>query len=95
MSIDYIGAGGPGQIGNLKKSPKVQADKKAEGAKSDKVEFSSVLQNVNKVQSSSGTSDTERAEKIAELKAQIKDGSYQPDLNKVSASLLQFLVESK
>ncbi len=95
MSIDYIGVGGPGQIGNLKKSPKVQGDKATESTTGDKVEFSSVLQDVNKAQATSGGSDAERTQRVAELKAQIKEGSYQPDLQKVSSSLLQFLVEGK
>jgi len=32
---------------------------------------------------------------VKELQAQIREGSYQPDLQKVSASLLQFLVENR
>jgi len=95
MSVEFFGVGGPGQIGNLKKTQKVQADKKVEGAGEDKVQFSSVLQDVNKAKASAQTSDAERTERVQQLKAQIKDGSYAPDLNKVSASLLQFLVEGK
>ena len=33
--------------------------------------------------------------KVQELKAQIADGSYKPDLQKVASSLLQFIVEEK
>lgn len=95
MSIDYIGPGGLGQIGNLKKNPKLQGDQKTEKGGADKVEFSSVLQHVNQAKAASGDADVERAERIAELKAQIQEGSYQPDLEKVSSSLLQFLVEGK
>lgn len=95
MSVEFFGVGGPGQIGNLKKTQKVQADKKVEGAGEDKVQFSSVLQDVNKAKATNQASDAERTERVQQLKAQIKAGSYEPDLNKVSASLLQFLVEGK
>ncbi len=95
MSVEFFGIGGPGQIGNLKKTQKVQADKKVAGAAEDKVQFSSVLQDVNKAKAMSQSSDATRTERIQELKAQIKEGSYEPDLKKVSASLLQFLVEGR
>lgn len=94
MSVEFFGVGGPGQIGNLKKSQKIQNDKKVEGG-GDKVEFSSVLQDVNKAKAAGASGSTERAARIQELKAQIKEGSYEPDLGKVSASLLQFLVEGR
>lgn len=95
MSVDFFGIGGPGQIGNLKKSQKVQTDNKTEGSGQDKVEFSSVLQDVNKAKAMTQSADVARTERIQQIKAQIKDGSYEPDLQKVSASLLQFLVENK
>ncbi len=95
MSVEFFGVGGPGQIGNLKKTQKVQADKKIEGAGEDKVQFSSVLQDLNKAKATSQSDDAARTERIQQLKDQIKEGSYEPDLKKVSASLLQFLVEGK
>ena len=95
MSVEFFGVGGPGQIGNIKKSQKAQTDTKVEGMGQDKVQFSSVLQDVNKAKATTESADTERTERIQQLKAQIQDGSYQPDLKKVSASLLQFLVEGK
>ncbi len=95
MSVEFFGVGGPGQIGNLKKAQKAQTDNKVEGTAEDKVQFSSVLQDVNKAKSMSQTTDAARAERVQQLKAQIKEGSYEPDLKKVSASLLQFLVEGK
>ena len=95
MSVEFFGVGGPGQIGNLKKSQKVQADKSVEGAGQDKVQFSSVLQDVNKAKATTESGDAERTERVQQLKAQIQNGSYEPDLKKVSASLLQFLVEGK
>ncbi len=95
MSVEFFGIGGPGQIGNLKKSQKVQSDKNVEGTGQDKVQFSSVLQDVNKAKAAAQGNDVARAERIQQLKAQIQEGSYEPDLKKVSASLLQFLVEGK
>jgi len=95
MSVEFFGVGGPGQIGNLKQAQKVQTDNKVEGTTEDKVQFSSVLQDINKAKSMSQTTDAARAERIQQLKAQVKEGSYEPDLTKVSASLLQFLVEGK
>ena len=95
MSVEFFGVGGPGQIGNLKKTDKTAAETKGVVSGGDTVQFSSILQEVNKAQSTSASGNTERAEKVQELKAQIQNGSYEPDLQKVSSSLLQFLVEGK
>ncbi len=93
MSVKFIGVGGPGQIGNLQKTGKSQDTTKTDGTGKDSVEFSSVLQDVHKAQSTQAGSSTERTEKVQALKAQVSEGSYQPDLNKVASSLLQFLIE--
>jgi len=95
MSVEFFGVGGPKQIGSLKKTPAAATDKKTEGAAADKVQFSDVLQNVHKAQTARQAASTERAEKIAELKAQIADGSYKPDLEKVASSLVEFLLQGK
>ncbi|BHH83398.1 flagellar biosynthesis anti-sigma factor FlgM [Desulforhopalus sp. 52FAK] len=95
MSVEFFGVGGPGQIGNLKKSDKTSSESKSVSSGEDTVQFSSILQEVNKAQATTPNTGTERAEKLQELKAQIQDGSYEPDLNKVSSSLLQFLVEGR
>ena len=95
MSVEFFGVGGPGQIGSLKKPQKTQVDKNSMGTGEDKVEFSSVLQDVHKAQAAGSSNSTERSERVQELKEQVANGSYEPDLNKVSASLLQFLVEGK
>ena len=50
MSIEFFGVGGPGQIGSIKKTQVSKTDKKAEGGQADKVQFSSVLQDVHKAQ---------------------------------------------
>ncbi len=96
MSIEFFGVGGLGQIGALKNAEKSQAGKKAgEAQGTDQVQFSSVLQDVQKAQTSSGSMQAQRQERVQEIKAQIADGSYRPDLNKVAASLMQFIVEDK
>ncbi len=95
MSVKFLGIGSPGQIGNLKKTQKPQGSDKTKGGGEDTVQFSSVLQDVHKAQSADEGKSAERAQRIQELKAQIKEGSYEPDLRKVSSSLLQFLVEGK
>ena len=95
MSVEFRGVGGLGQIGSIKNSGKAESGKGASSAKeSDQVNFSSVLQDVNKVQAGA-EENTERAERVAELKQQISDGSYEPNLNKVASNLLQFLMEEK
>ena len=95
MSIEFFGVGGPGQIGNLKKTQAAKPDKQIETGPTDKVQFSSVLQDVHKAQAARGNSPSDRAERVQELKAQIAEGTYEPDLQKVATSLLQFLVEGK
>jgi negative regulator of flagellin synthesis FlgM len=96
MSIEFFGVGGPNQIGNVKKTQKTPTDAKTESkTQTDQVQFSSVLQDVHKAQAAKGSSSTARADRVQELKAQIAEGSYQPDLNKVATSLLQFMFEEK
>jgi negative regulator of flagellin synthesis FlgM len=96
MSIEFYGVGGLGQIGAMKKAEKTQAGKMpGEIQGQDKVQFSSVLQDVQKAQTNNNTVQASRNERIQQIKAQIAEGSYQPDLNKVAASLVQFLVDGK
>lgn len=95
MSVEFLGVGGLGQIGSIKKGEKTQADKKSGSAQeADNVQFSSVLQEVNKAQAG-GEENSDRAERVAELKQQVASGSYEPNLNKVASNLLQFLMEEK
>ncbi|MFT5726671.1 MAG: negative regulator of flagellin synthesis FlgM [Desulforhopalus sp.] len=95
MSVEFFGVGGPSQIGNLKKSDKTTSESKSITGGEDTVQFSSVLQEVNKAQATNPSASTERAEKVQDLKAQIQNGTYEPNLQKVSSSLLQFLVEGR
>ena len=95
MSVEFRGVGGLGQIGSLNKTGKSQTGSKTGSTReSDQVQFSSVLQDVNKAQAGADENSV-RAERVAELKEQIANGSYAPDLNKVASSLLQFLMEDK
>ncbi len=95
MSVEFRGVGGLGQIGNLKKVDRAQAGKVTGSTQEpDQVQFSSVLQDVNKAQSATNENSA-RSERVAELKEQVANGSYQPDLNKVASNLLQFLMEEK
>ncbi|MDY0191432.1 MAG: flagellar biosynthesis anti-sigma factor FlgM [Desulfuromonas sp.] len=97
------------------------AKEPAKAQNTDKVSFSSVLQQASQtqqlsppvgnqsidglnpallntptyVQDVSETQETARASKIEELKLQVADGSYQPDLKKVASSLLTFLAEGR
>jgi len=95
MSIEFFGVGGPKQIGNLKPAQKADGDHKKEGIGKDSVKFSAILEDVNKAKTAGQPADIERAQRVQELKDQIKQGSYEPDLQQVSASLLQFIVEGR
>ncbi|MFV0436177.1 MAG: flagellar biosynthesis anti-sigma factor FlgM [Desulfopila sp.] len=96
MSVDFYGIGGPKTLGNINKANTGKAaDKTSEATGTDKVEFSTVLQNLSKSQAVKGTAMSERTERVAALKAQIAEGSYKPDLEKVAASLVEFLKQGK
>jgi negative regulator of flagellin synthesis FlgM len=96
MSIKISGDQGVGSVGGIKNPRKTEDSRAAGGSKpEDKVAFSAVLQEVNRVRQTQPAAETERAEKIQALKAQIADGSYRPDLTKVAASLLKFIAEGK
>ena len=60
-----------------------------EGLRSPMVETISTIDHVE------NGDDIQRAAKVAELKQQIADGSYQPDLKKVAGSMLQFLAQER
>ena len=92
--VDRImGNRGFGPLGNVSQTGKNAATKKGVSSKSDRVDFSSVLQNASQTRETSATQDTARAEKLQALKAQIDSGCYQPDLEKVASSLLPFMLK--
>ena len=87
---------GIGPISGLNKPRKAEATKTETGkASTDRVDFSAVLQEVNKARETTAAPDAERAQKVAALKAQVQSGSYRPDLDKVASSLLAFLSAEK
>ena len=95
MSIEFFGVGGPPNVGGIKKSQNAETSKTADSSKSDQVEFSSVLKGVNETNAGQNAEAAERAARVQELKEQVASGSYEPDIQKVATSLLQFLVEHK
>ncbi|MFO7767133.1 MAG: flagellar biosynthesis anti-sigma factor FlgM [Pelovirga sp.] len=84
---------GFGPLGQLNRADKPTHVKKNEGARpTDRVDFSSALQKAENVQSTGSAQEAARMEKVAAIKSQIQEGTYKPDLNKVAASLLPFLM---
>lgn len=89
-----IGNKGFEPLAHANRAGKTANAKKADSAKSsDRVNFSEALQNASKTQEVAVTQESARAEKIQALKAQIQNGTYQPDLEKVASSLLPFLMK--
>ncbi len=97
MTIDKIfGDKGVGPVDGIKKARKIETPKEQAGSPpKDKVEFSAVLQEVNRAREAAGMTGSSRAEKIEALKAQIASGNYRPDPEKVAESLLRFLAGNK
>lgn len=91
MVDKIMGGKGFGPLENVKRSGKSAAGAKA--GPSDKVSFSSMLQNAGKTQTAKATQETARAEKLQALKSQIDSGTYRPDLEKVASSLLPFILK--
>ncbi len=97
MSIDRIyGGKGIGPIEQVKRNQQSDS-KKAENKSNpqDRIEFSSVLQEVSKARETAASPAAARADKVAALKAQISSGEYKPDLEKVAQSMLKFMSEEK
>jgi len=81
-----------GPIGGPNKPRKTDTGKVEAGKTSaDRVNFSTVLQDVAKAKETNAMQSSERAQKVAALKSQISSGSYRPDLEKVAESLLKFM----
>lgn len=94
MVDKIIGGRGFGPLGNINRTEKAgNAKKSGEAAKTDRVDFSSALQQASKTQAAGATQQTARAEKLQALKTQIDSGTYQPDLGKVASSLLPFILK--
>lgn len=83
-----------GQIGGLNKiSQSGDAQKTAKTEGKEGPSFASALQGATMNQGTGKIEDAARAARVQELKAQVANGQYEPDLNKVASSLLRFLVE--
>ncbi|SDZ75749.1 anti-sigma-28 factor, FlgM family [Desulfuromusa kysingii] len=81
-------------LGNINRAGQTASAKNAGADKvTDRVDFSSALQHASKAQEVSSSQETSRSEKVQALKAQIEDGSYKPDLNKVASSILPFILK--
>lgn len=94
MVDKIIGGKGFGPLENINRTGQSGATQKSAGtAKTDRVDFSSALQSATKAQATGETQETARAEKIQALKAQIENGTYKPDLDKVASSILPFIVK--
>ena len=94
MTVEFFGVRGFGPIGpNGKISRPGEAQKPNKTGGTEAASFSSTLQGANETKSVSATGETDRAARVQELKNQVANGTYEPDLNKVASSLLKFLVE--
>lgn len=93
--VDSItGNKGLGPLENIKRTGNAAGAKKADSGKAtDRVDFSSALQNASKAQEVSATQETARSERLQALKSQIENGTYKPDLNKVASSIMPFLLK--
>lgn len=96
MTIKIFGDQGIGPPSGVKKTQKKPPAKEAGKPQTgDRVQFSSMLQEVSHAKGANSATNTDWSEKVRTLKEQIASGNYQPDLHKVAASLLRFLVEGK
>lgn len=96
MSIKISGNQGFGSMRPMDGAQGAKDDRKTNAGKSsDKVAFSTVMQNVNQARQMSSPADVERTEKVQALKQQVAEGNYRPDMNKVASSLLRFIAEGK
>lgn len=53
------------------------------------------MENVTAAEGVASSTDVQRSARVAELKQQIAEGSYQPDLQKVAGSLVRFLAQER
>lgn len=89
IGFDNKGVGPIGGLNGPRKTVKTKAG--SDKTPTDRVAFSAVLQEVSKNRGVQETAGAARAQKIAELREQIANGTYRPDLEKVAASLVNFM----
>ncbi len=93
MTVEFFGVKGMAQVGGINKTARPgEAQKTGKAERSEGASFSSALKGAGAVQTNNIES-SERAARVGELKAQVANGSYEPDLDQVASSLLKFLVE--
>ncbi len=92
MTVEFFGIKGMPQVGGIKNTRPGEAQKTGKTDQSENTSFSSALKGAGAVQANS-VENNERSARVDELKAQVANGSYEPDLDKVASSLLKFLVE--
>jgi negative regulator of flagellin synthesis FlgM len=92
MSMKISGEEMTRMLQGLKQQNRVQAPEKSEQTgNTEKVGFSSELQQANESKSVTQASNPERAAKLESLKHQISSGTYDPDMKEVASSLLDYL----
>ncbi|WP_303722755.1 flagellar biosynthesis anti-sigma factor FlgM [Malonomonas rubra] len=92
--VDKINGKGFGPLGTIGRTGKAGSAKNSgESGKTDCVYFPTALQQASKTQAASSPQATARAEQLQELKTQIESGTYQPDLEKVAARVLPFILK--
>ncbi len=92
MTVNFFGIPGRSPIGGLNVNQVNESKKSSKSEAKNSVSFSSALEGAAATQSASKVEDADRVARVQELKAQVASGDYEPDLNKVASSLLQFLV---
>jgi len=94
MTVKFYGNQG---VGPVKEASNVQGPhspkKKGKPPVADQVNFSEVLQKVSAAKEATPGAGADRIAKVQDLKERVANGTYQPDLQKVAASLLKFLRE--
>jgi negative regulator of flagellin synthesis FlgM len=91
-----VGGKGYGPLNGVRTPAKAESkNKSGKTSAGDQVSFSSVLQNVSQPLQVASAQTSARAEKLQTLKGQIASGQYRPDLEKVAASMLKFIIEDQ
>lgn len=92
MAVKIDGSTPFDPMGQVRKSQTGQSVKSTDKKQpSDRVDFSTVLQEVSAAKEATPTDAMSRSKRVASLKEQVANGTYKPDMVKVAASLLKFL----
>jgi len=89
-----IGGKGYGPLNGVRAQAKAEPKKESgKATASDRVDFSSLLQEASQQQDVATSATSARAEKLQTLKNQIASGQYRPNLEKVAERMMKFIVE--